>query len=220
MNRQLSVDEEQLETLTTQIAERRSELDQSKENRLRWLAQRKSETSGQIVALNAEKAEALERIRYLKGVIDRSTIRSPETGHIVRSYVNTIGSSIARGDPIFEILPEKTSPIVEAMVGSRDIDVIAIGEKLDVKVPSQDRNRSLMLLKGEVTYISYDTIPVGNPPHPLYVVRGKIDDESMKKYGGLKPGTNVNVFFLTEPKNFIHYILDPYIGIRDKAFTH
>jgi len=220
LKRQLSIDEEQLETLMTQIADRRSRLTQTREDKLRWLAQRTGEISGQIVSLNADKAEALEKIAFYKGVVDRTTVRAPESGHVIRSYVNTIGSSVAPGDPIFEILPEKSSPIVEAMVGSRDIDSIQVGEKLDLKIPSQDRNRSMMLLRGEVTYVSYDTISVGDPPRPLYVVRGKIDQDSLEEYGGVKPGTNVTVFFLTEPKNFIHYIVDPYVGIRDKAFTH
>lgn len=220
MKRQLSIDQEQLETMTTQTAERRSQHIQSQEERLRWIAKRSSEISGQIVALNAEKAEALERIAFYEDALRRSVIRAPQGGHIIRSYVNTLGSSVAAGEPIFEILPSKSSLLVEVMVSSRDIDSIQVGEKLDIRIPSQDRSRSLMYLDGEVTYVSYDAIPVGNPPRPMYVVRGRIDEESVSKYGGLKSGTNVSVFFLTEPKNFVHYILDPYIGIRDKAFTH
>ncbi|WP_153772195.1 HlyD family type I secretion periplasmic adaptor subunit [Labrenzia sp. CE80] len=220
LKRQLSVDEEQLETLMIQIDERRSQLAQTKEDKLRWVAQRTAGIASEIVALNGSRAEAYERILYLSDVVDKATVRAPESGHIIRAHVNTIGSSVAPGDPIFEILPESTSPVIEAKVGSRDIEAIKVGQKLDIKVPSQDRNRSLMLLKGEVTYISYDAIPVGTPPTPLYVVRGKLDPESLEDYGAIKTGTNVMVFFLTEPKNFIHYIVDPYLGIQDKAFTH
>lgn len=218
--RQLSIDEEQLETLMTQISDRRSKLTQTKEDKLRWMALRTSDISSQIVTLNAEKAEAVKRTSFYEEMIRRATIRAPEAGHVVRSYINTIGSSVPAGDPLFEILPEDSSPIVEVFVGSRDIDAIAMGGKIDVRISSQDRDRSLMLLKGEVSYISYDAIPVGNPPKHVYVVRGKIDKESVEAYGGIKNGTRVSVFFLSEPKNFIHYIVDPYIGIRDKAFTH
>lgn len=220
LKRQLSVDQEQLETLMTQIAERRSRHAQFQEDRLRWLAQRSSEISGQLVALNAERAEAIERIRYYEDLIARSVIRAPEAGHIVRSHVNTVGSSVSAGSPIFELLPEQTSPVVEARVTSRDIDIMEVGGEMEIRIASQDRNRSLMFLTGEVTYVSYDAIPVGEPPRSLYVVRGKIDAESIEKYGQVKPGTNVDVYFVTEPKNFVHYVLDPFLGIRDKAFTH
>lgn len=220
LKRQISVDQEQLETLMTQVAERRSRLAQMEEDRLRWQAQRTSEISSQIVALNAERAEALERVRYLKDMIDKATIRTPEGGHIVRSYVNTVGASITAGAPLFEILPEASAPIIEAHVTSRDIDIVEVGGKLEARIASQDRNRSLMFLQGEVTYVSYDALPFGTPPQPLYVVRGKLDKESIDKYGQLKPGTSAEVFFVTEPKNFVHYLLDPFLGIRDKAFTH
>ncbi len=220
LKRQLSVDQEQLETLLTQTAERRSRLAQLQEDLLRWRAQRKSEISGQIVSLSSERAEALERIKYLKGVLERTTIRAPESGHIVRSHVNTLGSSIGSGTPIFELLPEKAATVVEARLTSRDIDVIKVGQEMEVRIASQDRNRSLMFLKGQVTYVSYDAIPVGEPPRELYVIRGTIDAESVKKYGGIRPGTNVDVYLVTEPKNFVHYLIDPFLGIRDRAFTH
>lgn len=220
LKRQLSVDQEQLETLLTQTAERRSRLAQLREDLLRWRAQRKSEISGQIVALSTERAEALERLKYLKGVLERTTIRAPETGHIVRSHVNTVGSSIGAGVPIFELLPEEAATVVEARLTSRDIDVIKVGQEMEVRIASQDRNRSLMFLKGKVTYISYDAIPTGEPPRNLYVIRGTLDSESVEKYGGIRPGTNIDVYLVTEPKNFVHYLLDPFLGIRDKAFTH
>lgn len=220
LKRQLSVDQEQLETLLTQTAERRSRLAQLQEDLLRWRAQRKSEISGQIVALSSERAEALERLKYLRGVLERTTIRAPEAGHIIRSHVNTIGSSIGSGVPLFELLPEKATTIVEARLTSRDIDVIKVGQEMEVRIASQDRNRSLMFLKGKVTYVSYDAVPTGDPPRDLYVIRGTIDAESITNYGGIRPGTNVDVYLVTEPKNFVHYLIDPFLGIRDKAFTH
>ncbi len=220
LKRQISVDQEQLETLMTQVAEKRSRYAQLQEDRLRWQAQRTGEVSNQIVALNAERAEALERVRYLKDMIDKATIRAPESGHIVRSYVNTVGASIQAGAPLFEILPEASAPIVEAHVTSRDIDIMEVGGELEIRIASQDRNRSLMFLQGEVTYVSYDAISFGNPPQSLYVIRGKVDKASIDKYGQLKPGTNAEVYFVTKPKNFVHYLLDPFLGIRDKAFTH
>lgn len=220
LKRQISIDQEQLETLTTQVAEKRSRSAQLREDRLRWQAQRTGEISNQIVALNAERAEALERVRYLKDMIDKATIRAPENGHIVRSYVNTVGASIQAGAPLFEILPEASAPIVEAHVTSRDIDIMEVGGELEVRIASQDRNRSMMFLQGEVTYVSYDAVSFGNPPQSAYVVRGKIDKESVEKYGQLKPGTSAEVYFVTKPKNFVHYLMDPFLGIRDKAFTH
>lgn len=220
LKRQISVDQEQLETLMTQVVERRSRLAQQQEDRLRWQAQRTTEISSQIVALNAEKAEALERVRYLGDMIDKTTVRAPEGGHIVRSYVNTVGASITAGAPLFEILPEVSSPIVEAHVTSRDIDIMEVGGELEVRIASQDRNRSMMFLEGKVTYVSYDAIPVGTPPQQLYVVRGELSKESIEKYGQLKPGTSAEVYFVTKPKNFVHYLLDPFLGIRDKAFMH
>ncbi|EYR80474.1 HlyD family type I secretion periplasmic adaptor subunit [Shinella sp. DD12] len=220
LKRQISVDQEQLETLMTQVAERRSRLAQLQEDSLRWQAQRTTEISSQIVALNAEKAEALERVRYLKDMINKATIRAPQSGHIVRSYVNTVGASINGGAPLFDILPEAAAPIVEAHVTSRDIDIVEVGGELEVRIASQDRNRSMMFLEGKVTYVSYDAIPLGTPPQPVYVVRGKLNDDSIEKYGQIKPGTSAEVYFVTKPKNFVHYLLDPFLGIRDKAFTH
>lgn len=220
LKRQISVDQEQLETLVTQVAEKRSRAAQLREDRLRWQAQRTGEISNQVVALNAERAEALERVRYLKDMIDKTTIRAPVSGHVVRSYVNTVGASVQAGSPLFEILPEASAPIVEAHVTSRDIDIMEVGGQLEVRIASQDRNRSLMFLQGEVTYVSYDAVSLGNPPQSLYVVRGKIDKESIDKYGQLKPGTSAEVYFVTKPKNFVHYLMDPFLGIRDKAFTH
>lgn len=220
LKRQISVDQEQLEALVTQVAEKRSRSAQLREDRLRWQAQRTGEISSQIVALNAERAEALERVRYLGDTIDKATIRAPENGHIVRSYVNTVGASIQAGAPLFEVLPDTSAPIVEAHITSRDIDIMEVGGELEVRIASQDRNRSLMFLRGKVTYVSYDAIPFGNPPQPLYVVRGEISKGSVEKYGQLKPGTNAEVYFVTEPKNFVHYLLDPFVGIKDKAFTH
>lgn len=220
LTRQLAIDQEQLETQIIQISERRSQLDQTKEDFVRWKSQRVSEIRSELRRLNSERAEASEKVRYLEGSLHRATIRAPESGYIVRTHINTIGSSVAPSSPLLELVPSDGPPVVEAVLSSRDVDSVEIGQLMEVRIPSQDRSRSMMFLEGEVEYISPDTVPYGNPPRDGYIIRGRIDDKSMKSYGKIRPGTVLTVYLVTQPKNFIEYVIDPYLAVRDKAFMH
>jgi HlyD family secretion protein len=188
-----------------------------------------------IIAINANKQAALdaletaesdlesvrEQVREASGVLDRTVIRSPVSGTVVRAYYHTAGGVITTGKPIMEILPNNVPLIIEAQVLRTSIDQLREGENASIRLSSLNR-RTTPVLNGKVFYVSADSIEdaSGSLQRDVYVVRVAIPNEELKRIPGFRPvpGMPADVLIATSERTFFEYLAKPVVDSMSRAF--
>lgn len=188
-----------------------------------------------IIAVNTLKQSALdaletaesdldgvrEQMREASEVLDRTVIRSPVAGTVVRSYYHTAGGVITTGKPIMEILPAGVPLIIEAQVLRTSIDQVHEGEKAAVRLSALN-SRTTPVLEGEVIYVSADSVEEGpvTSPKDVYIVRVRVPETEIKRVTGFHPvpGMPADVLIQTSQRTFFQYITKPIADSMSRAF--
>jgi HlyD family secretion protein len=188
-----------------------------------------------VIAINANKQAALdaletaesdlesvrEQAREATGVLDRTVIRSPVSGTVVRAYYHTAGGVITTGKPIMEILPNNVPLIIEAQVLRTSIDQLHEGETATIRLSALNR-RTTPVLYGDVFYVSADSVEdaSGSTQRDVYIVRVKVPPEELKRIPGFKPvpGMPADVMIQSAERTFFEYLSKPIVDSMSRAF--
>lgn len=188
-----------------------------------------------VIAVNSNKQAALdaletaesdlesvrEQAREASGVLERTVIRSPVTGTVVRSYYHTAGGVITTGKPIMEILPANVPLIIEAQVLRTSIDQLHEGQMAAIRLSSLNR-RTTPVLEGKVFYVSADSIEETNGAtmKDVYIVRVSITNDEVKRVHGFHPvpGMPADVLIQTSERTFFEYLTKPITDSMSRAF--
>lgn len=188
-----------------------------------------------VIAVNSNKQAALdaletaesdldsvrEQMREAAGVLERTTIRSPVSGTVVRSYFHTAGGVITTGKPIMEILPAHVPLILEAQVLRTSIDQLREGEMASVRLTALNR-RTTPVLEGKVFYVSANSIEenAGLSVKDVYIVRVAIPDSEIARVHNFHPvpGMPAEVLIQTSERTFFEYISKPITDSMSRAF--
>jgi HlyD family secretion protein len=188
-----------------------------------------------IIAINTNKQAALdaletaesdldsvrEQVREAAGVLDRTVIRSPVGGTVIRAYYHTAGGVITTGKPIMEILPNNVPLIIEAQVLRASIDQLHEGESASIRLSALNR-RTTPVLNGKVFYVSADSIEEnsGSTQRDVYIVRVEIPGEEIKRIPGFRPvpGMPADVLIQTSERTFFEYLSKPVVDSMSRAF--
>ncbi len=96
--------------------------------------------------------------------------------------MHTIGGVIGKGDTVMQIAPRADALIVEAKVAPQDIDQVAVGASVRVRIGAGNR-RTTPDLEGKVTVVSPDltheseTTPKGVQSQQYYLARVVLAEE-------------------------------------------
>lgn len=188
-----------------------------------------------IIAINSNKQAALDALETAESdldsirqqlheaaeVLDRTIIRSPVTGTVIRSYYHTAGGVITTGKPIMEILPAGVPLILEAQVLRTSIDQLHEGQTAAIRLSSLNR-RTTPVLHGKVFYVSADSIEEssGLSTKDVYIVRVRIPDEEIARVNGFHPvpGMPADVLIQTSERTFFEYLTKPISDSMSRAF--
>lgn len=188
-----------------------------------------------VIAVNSNKQAALdaletaesdlesvrEQAREASGVLERTVIRSPVTGTVIRSYYHTAGGVITTGKPIMEILPANVPLIIEAQVLRTSIDQLHEGQTAAIRLSSLNR-RTTPVLEGKVFYVSADSIEETNGAtmKDVYIVRVSIATDEVKRVHGFHPvpGMPADVLIQTSERTFFEYLTKPITDSMSRAF--
>lgn len=174
--------------------------------------------------LQDSQAELSKAQEDLAGVLQIVTQRNEQLGFtdvqspmdgIVRSVrITTLGGVARPGDEIMQIVPVDGDLIVEAKVTPADIAFIKPGLPATVKLDAYDYS-IYGALKGEVSYISADTLDEDNRNNeqPYYRVQIKIREQNLvsKKQERIEiqPGMTALVEIKTGQKSVLQYLTKP-----------
>ncbi|MCB8839387.1 HlyD family type I secretion periplasmic adaptor subunit [Aurantimonas sp. VKM B-3413] len=219
LKRQLASDQDQLRQTLIQIDDKRSTINESREQLNRTLSQRQNEIADTILKLQAEISQLTEKMRSYRAMANRSDVRAPVAGIVTNVAVNTRNQVIGAGKPLFEIFPSNVPLYVEAKVEPRYIDSVVLGQHVSVQFQSRERTKSRLMLDGNVTYVASDSEQDQRTGRYYYTVRAKLDPESIAQYGDIVPGNLATVYFELDQQTFLQYLVDPYWDMGQKAFV-
>lgn len=188
-----------------------------------------------VIDTNANKQAALDSLETAEadldgvreqmveagGVLERTVIRSPVSGTVVRAYYHTAGGVITTGKPIMEILPAGVPLIIEAQVLRSSIDQIHKGQQAAIRLTSLNR-RTTPVLNGNIFYVSADSVEeaTAGVPKDVYIVRVEVPDSELAKVHNFHPvpGMPADVLIQTSERTFFDYLIKPVEDSMARAF--
>jgi len=164
----------------------------------------------------AKIAELQERANAAADELKRTDIRAPQAGIVYQLQVHTIGGVIGKGDTVMQITPRADALIVEAKVVPQDIDQVAVGAPVRIRIGAGNR-RTTPDLEGEVTVVSPDlthdteTTPKGMQSQQYYTVRVALSEQDRNSLGDLQlvPGMPAEIYIRTQDRTPLEYLLKP-----------
>ena len=79
-------------------------------------------------------AELKERVTAAEDQLKRVELRAPQSGVVHQLSVHTVGGVIGNGETIMQIVPRADELVVEAKVAPQDIDQVAVGTSVTVRI--------------------------------------------------------------------------------------
>jgi membrane fusion protein, adhesin transport system len=196
------------------VAEAQSALAQQRQD---W----RSQAANELTTAQGEYAARSSAIPALAQRLARTSVRSPLPGRVNRVLVTTVGSAVAPGAPLLEIVPSEETLLVEAMVHPKDIAFVRIGQKAKVQVTAYDPS-VYGALQGHVTAISPDVTVNEKSGESFYIVQVRTTTNALKdRYGRPLPigtGMVADVALLGDKRTVMEYILTPITRLTENAF--
>jgi HlyD family type I secretion membrane fusion protein len=205
--------EAQIASSVTQTVEARQQIERTTTSRI-------EDAVTQLNKARAQVADLKEQMNAARSVLERTTIRAPVDGIIVRSVYNSEGSVIRAGEVAMELLPTTGDLIVEAKIRPQDIDSIRLGQDANMMFTALNV-RSTPKVPGKVFYISADRLITPNTGQPYYTVRLKMADKlpPQVKPEQVYPGMPVESFISTGERTFLSYLMKPLTDSFQRAFN-
>jgi len=204
--------EAQIASSATQTVEARQQIE-------RLTTSRVEDAVTELNKARAQVADLEEQINAGRSVLDRTTIRAPVDGIIVRSLYNSEGSVIRAGEVAMELLPTTNELIVEARIKPEDIDSIRVGQDANMMFTALNA-RTTPKVPGKVFYISADRLITPSTGLPYFTVRLKMADKlpPQVKPEQIYPGMPVETFISTGERTFLAYLTKPLVDSFQRAF--
>lgn len=182
----------------------------------RIIAEHLAKTNQRITETQQRLSQIEDVINRLKDRLRRAEIVSPLNGIVLGMPFKSIGAVVKPGEKIAEILPRDTSLQMEVFISPKDITKIFLGQEAGIIFPSDQVNVTPPL-KGNVTYISADAITSLDVTIPHYIARIELD---VNHHGRtILPGNVGEVFFKTEAKTLVQFIVDPITRFALKTYN-
>ncbi len=196
------------------VAEARASLAQQRSD---W----KSRAATELTQVQAELASQQGALPALKDRVSRTTVRAPMNGIVNRILVNTVGGSVAAGEPIIEIVPVESVLLVDAAVRPSDIANVRLGQKSRVEITAYN-SAIFGWMQGEVVSISPDAIYNEALKESFYSVQVRTTGSPLKDSKGkplrIGPGMVATVNLLGEKRSILSYLLTPISRLSETAF--
>ncbi|MBB6408848.1 HlyD family type I secretion periplasmic adaptor subunit [Mesorhizobium sangaii] len=204
--------EAQIASSATQTVEARQQIE-------RLTTSRVEDAVTELNKARAQVADLEEQINAARSVLDRTTIRAPVDGIIVRSLYNSEGSVIRAGEVVMELLPTTNEFIIEARIKPEDIDSIRVGQDANMMFTALNA-RTTPKVPGKVFYISADRLITPSTGLPYFTVRLKMADKlpPQVKPEQIYPGMPVETFISTGERTFLAYLTKPLVDSFQRAF--
>jgi HlyD family type I secretion membrane fusion protein len=177
----------------------------------------------------AELDDVQEQILAAHDVVERTDVRAPVRGIVVKLHHHTAGGVVAAGGILMELLPINDELMIQARVKPTDVAHVREGQHALVRLSALNQ-RLTPMIEGSVTYLSADTVAdqvVGRPQDQeaargaSFVVRVRLDQKDLAaKVEGFQPtpGMPADLFIETGERTFFDYLMRPLLDSFLRAF--
>lgn len=159
-------------------------------------------------------AGIMQIVAQRKEQLEFTEVRSPMDGIVRNVRLTTLGGVAKPGEEIMQIVPVDDNLIIEAKVKPADIAFVKPGLPATVKLDAYDYS-IYGTLKGEVTYISADTLneDIRGNEQPYYRVQIKTSIRNLAGKNNeridIQPGMTAVAEIKTGKKTVLHYLTKP-----------
>ncbi len=172
--------------------------------------------SKEIENLEGELAKNLHKLKEQEDILEYTDVRSPVSGVVKELKLTTVGGVLRSGDQLMEVSPSQGGVILEAKINPVDIGRIKVGMPVVIKLDAFDYT-IFGGLKGEVTYISSDTLLDKDPSGKqitFYQVNVEIqgpehDDNEKSKEIKVKLGMSGTIDIRVGTRSLFKYLTKP-----------
>ena len=211
--------EANLGQVISEIGQTRNVVGETEYQKLQVTQEYRERANAELEDIRSQIAELEERAKVAGDVLSRTDIRSPGSGTIQNLQVHTLGSVIAPGEVLMELVPEDEELVINARVAPIDIDIVVPGLETEVRFTAFKTKLTPIVL-GSVQNVSKDVITPDNPNDlPYYLARidveeSEIPDEIRDR---LTAGMPADVIITTGERTVLNYIASPLMDAVRKS---
>lgn len=173
--------------------------------------ERLSEASRELASAQAD----LQKAEYRKHI---TVLRSPEAGEVQQLTLLSPGAVANAGQQIMVIVPNADVAEIEAMIENKDVGLLRVGQRAEVKVETFDYTR-YGKLPATLTLISRDSI-ADERGNLRYAARLELKRTSLQQGSRvlrLSPGMSVTADVHTGTRTIMSYFLSPIMKTVNEA---
>ena len=219
----------ELGELTARMADARERMSRAEQQIAQLRSAAMQKMIEELRAVETELDDLHEQVRTARDVVDRTELRAPVRGIIVKLNQHTPGGVVGAGSIILELLPVNDELIIEARLNPSEIWHVKRGQEALVRLSALNQ-RLTPMVEGKVSYVSADAVVTQYArskveqeasQRPTYVVRVRLDDTDVRgKLLDFKPtpGMPADVFIKTGERTFFDYIMRPVWDSFSRAF--
>lgn len=183
------------------------------------LRQQRIAEANELLAQSRRNLPALElQIRAINDILQRRTLRAPQTGLVVDIPIVTSGAVIGSGAIVMEVVPDNDALVIQTRLPPEAIDTVHAGRKARVKLTAY-RRALAPTLDGTVTYVSADLLEEPRDGSRYFEARVILDFGALERHPDvmLTAGMPVEVAIQTGERRAGDYMLEPILRHLRKA---
>lgn len=205
--------------MKARIAAAKQKIEETQEQISATSSSRKVQTADRLQSVRRIFAETQENLSTAEDIVRRVEVKAPTSGTIVGMNVHTIGAVVGPAQKLMEIVPAKDTLIVEGSVRPQDINAVHPGLPVQVRLSAYSF-RSTSPVRGVLSHVSADHIVDPRSGIASYLVQAKLDEKQLENQQQIQlyPGMPAEIVVVKEARTFFDYLLDPIIGITERAF--
>lgn len=176
---------------------------------------RRADISRERTDTQSALSDADQRLRATTDQLAKRDVTAPESGVITDLKFFTIGSSIAAGQPIMDLVPATQHLLVEGNVAPNEVEHLRVGQPVNVRLTAYKAHR-VPVITGRLTYVGADRQMDANN-QPVFLIRAEIEPDALKDKPGvvLSPGMPADVLVINGSRSVLSFLVSP---ITDSLF--
>lgn len=227
IDREIATARRDVAAAEAELRQHRSSLIQASIQIQSFVAQTRAVYEKEARELVTRRADEVDAVGVAAQYTSGGSIKATVGGYAEASQPFFVGQSVELGEPLYNITPTLAEFVVEAAVANRDVDKIAIGDRVQIR-PRGFASARFKPVEGRVEHIAQqaESLPssaamlaTSQRREPEYKVRIAIVQTPLLVSLGLRNGMIADVTFVTGRRTAAVYLLSPILNRLDKPFS-
>lgn len=166
-------------------------------------------------------AQTYQKIVSARDSVEKSKIRSPQSGTIasIDADSRTSGSAVISGKTILEVVPTQEEMIIEGRLPTRSVNDAVLGAAVEVKLMNSDSYKYDPIF-GKLSYVAADSVTDERTGDIFFPIHVTVSQDEINKQSGIQlvPGISAELFVINGERTAISYLLQPIRDSFGRAF--